>query len=87
MSTPIQLTPQQREMLLKLAAQSGRPWEDVLDQALSSMERSSGPANGAPTETVQAALVRLGLLGCIADAPADLSTNPRHMAGFGGHGN
>jgi hypothetical protein len=36
---------------------------------------------------VQTALVRLGLLGCIADAPADLSTNPQHMAGFGGHGN
>jgi hypothetical protein len=26
---------------------------------------------------------RLGILGCIKDAPADLSTNPEYMEGFG----
>ena len=25
-----------------------------------------------------------GLIGCVDDAPADLSTNPKHMEGFGG---
>ncbi|MCE9547562.1 MAG: ribbon-helix-helix domain-containing protein [Planctomycetia bacterium] len=24
-----------------------------------------------------------GLIGCVADSPADLSTNPKHMEGFG----
>jgi len=27
-----------------------------------------------------------GLVGCIPDAPSDLSTNPRHMEGFGTSG-
>jgi hypothetical protein len=80
----MQLTPRQREVLTKLAAQSGRPWEEVLDEALSSLARqASSGSNGAATETVHAALVRLGLLGCIPDALADLSTNPQHMEGFG----
>ena len=83
MTTPMQLTSKQRETLAKLAAQSGRSWEEVLDDALTSLARPSEPANGAASETVHAALVRLGLLGCIADAPADLSTNPEHMEGFG----
>ncbi len=26
---------------------------------------------------------RAGLIGCVADAPADLSTNPAHLEGFG----
>lgn len=28
-------------------------------------------------------LRRSGLIGCLDDAPADLSANPRHMEGFG----
>ncbi len=84
MSIPMQLTPQQRETLARLAAQSGRAWEDVLDEALTSIARPTVPANGAATETVHAALVRLGLLGCISDAPAALSANPQHIEGFGG---
>ena len=28
-----------------------------------------------------------GLIGCVKNAPADLSTNPKHMEGFGGSGN
>jgi hypothetical protein len=87
MSTPMQLTPKQRETLARLAAQSGRPWEELLDEALTSLALPAMPANGAATETVHAALVRAGLLGCILDAPADLSTNPRHMEGFGARAN
>ena len=26
---------------------------------------------------------KLGLVGCVKDAPADLSTNPKYMEGFG----
>ena len=34
-------------------------------------------------ETVFTAMSRLKLLGCVADGEFDLSTNPRHMEGFG----
>ena len=87
MSIPMQLTPKQRETLARLAAQFGRPWEEVLEEALTSLQRQAKSPNGAATETVQANLVRLGLLGCVADAPADLSTNPKHMEGFGSRAN
>jgi hypothetical protein len=86
MSTPIQLTSEQQETLARLAAQSGKPWEEVLQEALASFERQAEPANGAPVETVHAALTRLGLLGSVADAAADLSTNPKYMEGFGARG-
>jgi hypothetical protein len=87
MSIPMQLTPKQRETLARLEAQSGRPWEEVLEEALTSLQRQAKSPNVAVTETVQAALVRLGLLGCVTDAPADLSTNPQHMQGFGSRAN
>jgi len=87
MSTPMQLTPKQRESLARLAAQSGRPWEEVLEEALTSLQHQAKSSNGAATETVHAALARLGLLGCLTDAPADLSTNPQHMEGFGSRAN
>jgi hypothetical protein len=84
MSTPMRLSAKQKEMLARLAAESGRPWEEVLDQALASLEQPmTNGVNGAARETVQAAMVRLGLLGCIADAPPDLSTNPQYFEGFG----
>ena len=73
-------------MLARLAAQSGRPWNEVFQEALSAFERNSQSANGAGAETVYAAMVRLGLLGCVTDAPEDLSTNPKHMEGFGSCG-
>jgi hypothetical protein len=57
-----------------------------LGKALASFEQQTRAANGTPTETVQAAMVRLGLLGGVTDGPADLSTNPKYMEGFGSHG-
>jgi hypothetical protein len=86
MSASIHLTSEQQETLTRLAAQSGKPWEEVLGKALASIEQQTRAANGTPTETVQAAMIRLGLLGCVRDAPADLSTNPQYMQGFGSHG-
>jgi predicted DNA-binding antitoxin AbrB/MazE fold protein len=32
-------------------------------------------------------LDEVGLIGCVKDAPADLSSNPRHLEGFGKSGN
>jgi outer membrane phospholipase A len=86
MSAPIRLTNEQQQMLTRLAVQSGKPWEDVLRDALASYDRQSLASNGAQTETVYAAMVRLGLLGCVKDGPADLSMNPRYMEGFGSRG-
>jgi len=82
----IQLTNEQQETLRRLAAKTGRPPTEVLQSALASFEQHETKGNGAPPETVHAAVVRLGLLGCVTDAPADLSTNPRYMEGFGTHG-
>jgi hypothetical protein len=86
MSAPIQLTAGQQETLQRLATQSGKSWEEILETAFTSMEQQKRPANGEPTESVFAAMVRLGLLGCVTDGPADLSTNPQYMEGFGSHG-
>ncbi len=36
-----------------------------------------------PSYTALEAFDRLGLIGCVAGGPTDLSTNPAHMAGFG----
>ncbi len=86
MSASIHLTNEQQETLTRLAAQSGKPWQEVLGKALASFDEQTKTTNGAPPETVQAALVRLGLLGCVTDGPTDLSTNPQYMEGFGSHG-
>jgi hypothetical protein len=83
----MELTSKQKEILAKLAAESGRRWDEMLNEAIASLERQASSSNGAAGETVHAALVRLGLLGCVSDAPADLSTNPQYMEGFGSSGN
>jgi hypothetical protein len=39
-----------------------------------------------PGPTLYESLERAGLIGCVKDAPADLSTNPKYMEGFGKSG-
>lgn len=78
----ISLTPDQQQLVARLAEQSGRPWNEVLQQALAPLEQTA-PVKDGGKETVYEAMTRLGLLGCITDAPADLSTNPVYMEGFG----
>jgi hypothetical protein len=86
MSAPIQLTVEQQETLLRLAAQSGKPCEEILEAALTSFEQLKRSEGSEPAESVYAAIVRLGLLGSVTDGPPDLSTNPQYMEGFGSHG-
>ena len=38
-------------------------------------------SNSGPT--LYASLEKAGLIGCVKDAPPDLSTNPKYMEGFG----
>ncbi len=71
----------QKQQLARLAEQIGKPWDAVFAEALATLEHGAAtPENG---ETVYEAMVRLGLLGSIKEGPADLSTNPRYMEGFG----
>jgi hypothetical protein len=86
MSTPIELTREHQAALARLAMQSGKSWEQVLEEALASYQRDAEKANGS-AESVGKAMARLGLLGCLTDAPPDLSTNPRYMEGFGNGAN
>jgi hypothetical protein len=80
----ISLTPNQQLHLARLAEQTGKPWNAVLEEALTSFEHGvlTAPENG---ETVHDAMLRLGLLGAVQDGPVDLSTNPEYMEGFGEH--
>ncbi|MEX0713644.1 MAG: hypothetical protein WD278_14990 [Pirellulales bacterium] len=85
----IVLSEEQKQRLARLAEQTGRPWDEVFVDALSTFEQLSlakpqnGESRGQAAESVYQAMVRLGLLGSVKDAPPDLSTNPKYMEGFG----
>lgn len=82
----ISLTPEQKALIARMADTSGRPWDAIVADALSSLGHTR-PLLATPGESVYDAMARLGFLGCIKDAPADLSTNPAYMQGFGENGN
>ena len=46
-------------------------------------ESPSGSGNGGTGRTLYDALEKRGIIGSITDGPSDLSTNPKHMQGFG----
>jgi hypothetical protein len=55
--------------------------------SLSIEQVASAPVNGLTVEpTLFDVLDEVGLVGYVKGAPADLSTNPRHMEGFGNRG-
>ena len=71
-----------------------KSFDEVLKQAraLSSHDQkrlveelvhTDAPQNGSQHRTLYDALNARGLIGCLTDAPADLSTNPKYMEGFG----
>jgi hypothetical protein len=77
----ISLSDAQRSTLASLSEKFGKPWSEVLADALSSYRPSTAVNNGT-YESFSDAANRLGLVGCV-DGPADLSTNPAYMEGFG----
>lgn len=86
---PLTLDSSQQAELLRLAAQTGKPWSLVLSEALASyraQECSAQPQNGISDESFFDAASKLGLIGCLEGGPTDLSTNPAHMEGFGRRG-
>jgi predicted transcriptional regulator len=81
----IALTAEQKQRLARLAEQTGRSWDELLADAIASLENGESTVVGT-RESVYDAMVRLGLLGCVKDGPPDLSSNPKYMEGFGRRG-
>ena len=87
----IELDEQQRAELAALSEQFGKPWSAVQSEALADYRERHPMARWrgkpipkvAPGENFLEAAERLGLIGCISGGPAELSTNPAHMEGFG----
>ena len=84
----VRLDPKDERDLETLASLSGKdPGEllrELLHEAIAERKRNGEtehPKDG--DETLYEALNRQGLIGCVEGLPADLSTNPKHMEGFG----
>ena len=84
---PVQLGDEQSRKARELAERTGASAEDVANRALDEYYAGHGAngdhASAVPGETVYEALLRSGSLGCFTGGPADLTTNPDHMQGFG----
>jgi hypothetical protein len=87
----IDLTPDQRQRLAHLAEQTGKAWTELVDDlldaapvALHSQPTTATEPNGEAfaEKSLYDVLSERGILGCF-DGPTDLSTNPKHMEGFG----
>jgi hypothetical protein len=74
------LTPDQQRFLAELADKTGRPWPEILESALNHCTIPDASTNGS--YSLYDAFLESNALGCI-DGPMDLSTNPKHMEGFG----
>ncbi len=77
----IALDDAQRKILAEVSDKWGRPWPEVFTNALSEY-RPKPHQNGHNVESFGAAAERLGYMGSV-EGPADLSTNPAYMEGFG----
>ncbi len=76
----IQLTEEQRQLLVQRAEETGKPVSELLDDLLAQPKRPRRvPREGVSMLDVMAAH---GLVGAM-EGPGDLSTNPKHMEGFG----
>lgn len=74
--------------LSRLARDRGRSEDELVREAVERLVLSDeAPPRPLPPpqpgESVFDRLQRAGLIGCIKDAPPDLSTNPKYMEGFG----
>ncbi|HEY2881313.1 MAG TPA: ribbon-helix-helix domain-containing protein [Pirellulales bacterium] len=67
-----------RASLAKLAKQRGATQSDVARAALEEFVKSQ-----YPKESCLDLAKRLGIVGMIKSGPSDMSTNPKHMEGFG----
>jgi hypothetical protein len=72
-----ELDEQLQRRVREFAHSKGTTEENVLREAVEAYLAAHND------ETAFDRLNRLGLIGCIEEAPADLSTNPAHMEGLG----
>ncbi|MDC0934751.1 hypothetical protein OAS39_00590 [Pirellulales bacterium] len=80
----IQLTGSQRRLIAELADQTGKPWPELLEEVVGRAKPSvATTSNGKSGRTLYDAFAEKGLIGCIHSGTGDLSTNPKHMEGFG----
>ena len=82
----IKLTDQQQRQLAILADLAGKPWAEVLGEALTRYQSIQLATENRGDESFYDRAKRLGLIGCVEGGPPDLSTNPKHMEGFGESG-
>ncbi|HEV2989185.1 MAG TPA: ribbon-helix-helix domain-containing protein [Candidatus Angelobacter sp.] len=67
-----------RARIRKQARAAGKKEAEVIREALEKEFQAAAPA-----KTCYQLGMELGIFGCIDNAPADLSTNRRHIEGFG----
>ena len=88
----IELSLDQKRQIAETAERAGRPWPEVLSEALRSYRPAPVHENGNSQDengnssrqrSFYQALKEAGMIGMIKDAPPDLSTNPKYMEGFG----
>jgi hypothetical protein len=79
----IQLTLDQCRLLAEAADQTGKPWAELLESALKHFVLNSPALNGK--RSLYDAFRDSNALGSV-DGPTDLSTDPKHMEGFGRSG-
>ena len=80
----IQIGDEQRRKLDRLAGENGKRASELANEAIDEYCDARMPNRPEQSgETLFEALSRSGSLGCIKDGPADLSTNPKNMEGFG----
>ena len=79
----IVLTPDQKLRLAQLSDETGRRWDEVLDEALAAYQMVPDSENGSHGESFYDRAQRRRLIGCVSGGPPDLSTNPTYMEGFG----
>ena len=78
--------PEHLAKLHALSAKSGKPESEVLDELLDeALASTTPPASPPPYRSALEAFMAAGVIGCI-DGPGDLTTNPKHMEGFGKNG-
>lgn len=81
----IELSSQDGEMLRELAANTGKSAQEIVSSAIRQYQESvkTPPEPAIDGKSLFDMLNEQGLIGCLKGGPADLSTNPIYMKGFG----